>query len=384
MTMRTHKNLTRYNQSLCASVTPPILISNTFHYADASSLDNGAQLIYARQSNPASYILEHTIMGMDGAIDAMAFSSGMASVTTLFQSLKEGESAVVPLNIYWPIRHWIERFSMHFRFTVNWVPDASPANIQRGITPSTKLIWVELLANPSLSVTDITRIAGLKPEGVTLAVDATCVTPAICKPLHYGADIVMYSGSKSLGGHNDLMAGLLVTRQETELWQTIRDLRWLFGNGLGAIDSSKLNQSLMTLPVRIKRSSESALKIARAFEHNPHVASVVYPGLDAHPHHLLAKSLFGGGQFGPLLGINVKTNVEGCKRICRAVTKWSNSTGYGAVYSQIEHRFEAEYCVSQSTENYLRLSVGLEPAEVLIEDLQQAIECTVAADSVAA
>lgn len=382
--MRPHKNLTRYNESLGASVTPPILISNTFNYADASSLDSGARLIYARQSNPASYILEHTMMGMDGAIDAMAFSSGMAAVTTLFQSLREGDNAVVPATIYWPIRHWIERFAAHFRFTVNWVPDASSTSILRGVTSSTKLIWVELLANPSLGVTDIVRIAGLKPDSVILAVDATCVTPAICKPLNYGADIVMYSGSKSLGGHNDLMAGLLVTRHESEFWQTIRDLRWLFGNGLGAMDSSRLNQALMTLPVRIKRSSESALKIARTFEHHPNVSAVIYPGLETHPQHQLAKTFFNGGQFGPLLGMKVKTSVEGCKRICRAVTRWSNSTGYGAVYSQIEHRFEAEYCVTQSSENYLRLSVGLEPVELLIEDLQQAIECSVNADSVAA
>lgn len=382
--MSSHKNLTRYSQSLGASVTPPILVSNTFNYASAPSLDNGARLIYARQSNPASYVLEHSMIDMDDAADAMAFSSGMAAVTTLFQSLKDGDTAVIPKTIYWPIKHWVERFSEHYRFNVKWVPDASPASIIGGITESTKLIWVELIANPSLNVTDILRIASLKPADVLLAVDATCSTPIVCKSLNFGADIVMYSGSKCLGGHNDLMAGLLTTKEETPFWQTIKDLRWLFGNGLGAMDSSRLNQSLMTLDVRIKHSSESALRIAEYFDGHPLVESVIYSGLDRSPHHFLARTLFSEGMFGPLLGLNVKATVQGCQTICRAVTRWSNSTGYGAVYSQIEHRYEAEYCRSQSTENYLRLSVGLEPVEDLIADLEQALEASVSDHIVAA
>lgn len=382
--MTVHKKLTRYSQSLDASVTAPILVSNTFNYADAAGLDGGGRLIYARQSNPASYILEHAMMDMDGGVDALAFSSGMAAATTLFMALKEGENAVVPLNIYWPVRHWIERFSKHFRFTVSWVPDASASSILGAVTANTKLIWIEVLSNPLLTAADLPEIARGKPVHVALAVDATSVTPAICKPLTHGADIVMYSGSKCLGGHNDLMAGLLVTKEESDYWQTIGDLRWLCGNGLGAIDSAQLARSLMTLQVRMEKSSESALHIARALQNCPGVERVTYPGLESDASHPIAKELFHGGCYGPMIGLSVNTDIEGCKRICREVKLWNNSTGYGAVYSQIEHRLEAEYCISQSSSNYLRLSVGLEDPQRLVEDLESAIGAAVDADSVAA
>ena len=371
--MNSSKKVQRFGQSLKASVVPPILISNTFNYTDAAGLDNGSRLIYARQSNPGSYMLEQTLVEMDRGIDALAFSSGMASVTTLFQSLRKGESAIVPKTIYWPVRHWLEKFSNHVGFEVIWVETADAELIAQAIDMNTRLIWVELLANPSLRLTDITRIAQLKPAHVLLAVDATCVTSALCQPLQAGADIVMYSGSKCLGGHNDLMAGVLITRHENQRWQTVRDLRWLFGNGLGAWDSAQLNRSLLTLNVRLQQSSASALAIAQHFRHHPLVESITYVGLPDSPDHELARRLYLEDQFGPLLGLNVKGGVDQCRQVCRQVSLWNNSTGYGAVYSQIEHRYEAEYCVSQSAENYLRLSVGLEPVELLIDDLEQAL-----------
>lgn len=371
--MNSSKKVQRFGQSLKASVVPPILISNTFNYTDAAVLDSGARLIYARQSNPASYMLEQTLVEMDKGVDALAFSSGMASVTTLFQSLRKGEAAVVPKTIYWPVRHWLEKFSNHVGFDVHWVESTDAELIAQAIDMNTRLIWVELLANPSLRLTDITRIAQLKPPHVLLAVDATCVTAALCQPLQSGADIVMYSGSKCLGGHNDLMAGVLVTRQDNQRWQTVRDLRWLFGNGLGAWDSSQLNRSLLTLNVRIQQSSNSALAVAQHFRHHPMVESITYVGLPESADHELARRLYLEEQFGPLLGISLKGGAEICRQVCRQVSLWVNSTGYGAVYSQIEHRYEAEYCVSQSADNYLRLSVGLEPVELLIDDLEQAL-----------
>lgn len=364
----------RYMQCLNASISAAPITSTTFAYAGAATTRRGEKLIYARQEYPGCFGTEVQLARLEGASAAMLFSSGMAAITSFFQALPPGAGVVLPRQIYWPQIVWLEEFSARYGIALTWVDSLDTADLLAAITPATQVVWVEVLGNPGLRMVDVAALAAGLPEGVQLAVNATCLSPALVRPLALGADFVIHSASKMLGGHNDLMGGAISARGDSPLWQRLARVRWLSGNGLSARDATTLGRSLLTLESRMVQASATAIVVARHLRASPGVAAVRYVGLPDHPDHAIAQRNLRGLGFGPLIGLDMALTPAQCQTLCETTRVWVNATGFGSVRSTMEHRATAEYLLAQSGHNYLRLSVGLEPADDLIADFMQALD----------
>ncbi len=250
-------------------------------------------------------------------------------------------------------------------------PGAVRAAIRSG---KTKLIWVETPANPLWTVTDIEATATIAhAAGAILAVDSTVATPVLTQPLALGADIVMHAATKYLNGHSDLLAGVLVTREDNALWQRIRAVRAQIGGTLGSFESWLLLRGMRTLHLRVAAASRSALRIAQHFERHPLVAGVLYPGLaGAHGHAVAARQMQGG--FGGMLSIRAKGGEAAAIAVAAHTELWKRATSLGGTESLIEHRASVEGAGTPVPPDLLRLSVGIEDAGDLITDLEQALE----------
>jgi cystathionine gamma-synthase len=364
----------RYLQCLAASISAVPITSTTFAYAGAATTRRGEKLIYARQEYPGCYATERTLARMEGATSALLFSSGMAAITSFFQALPAGAGVVLPRQIYWPQIVWLEEFSARYGLRLKWVDSLDAADLLAAVTPDTSVVWVEVLGNPGLRMVDVAALAAGLPEGVQLAVNATCLSPALVRPIASGADFVIHSASKMLGGHNDLMGGAISARGDSPLWQRLARVRWLSGNGLSARDSEALGRSLLTLESRAVQASATALLIARHLRASPWVVGVRYIGLPDHPDHAIAQRNLRDFGFGPLIGLDMALTPAQCQSLCETTRIWLNTTSYGSVRSTMEHRATAEYLMAQSGQNYLRLSVGLEAADDLVADFMQALD----------
>lgn len=234
------------------------------------------------------------------------------------------------------------------------------------------MVWIEPLANPTWDVIDVRAASDIAHSaGAILGVDAT-VTPAVTlRPLDLGADIVFHSATKYLGGHSDVMAGVLATRIVDERWEDVKFARTLMGGVLGAFESWLLLRGLRTLHVRYERQAANALAIARHFRHHGGVEAVLYPGLESHPGHTVAKRQMTGG-FGAMLSLLVAGGAEAAKRVATRTRLFLPATSLGCVESLIEHRASVEGPNSVVPANLLRISVGIERVDELIADLEQA------------
>jgi cystathionine gamma-synthase len=237
---------------------------------------------------------------------------------------------------------------------------------------------VETPANPTWEVTDIRAAAALaQRHGASMVVDSTVATPVLCQPLALGADIVMHSATKYLNGHSDVVAGALVTREDTALWQRIRTMRAMGGAVLGPFEAWLLLRGMRTLHLRVRTASASTLQIATALEAHPAVAQVLYPGLPSHAGHAIAASQMSGG-FGGMLSIRVKAGEAGgeaaAREVAARVQVFKRATSLGSVESLIEHRASVEGPDTLCPDDLLRLSIGIEPVADLLADLQQALQ----------
>jgi cystathionine gamma-synthase len=353
----------------CEPVIPPINVSNVFYYRSGYKLKNGTKLIYSRQGNPSQFPVERVLAKLDGGAAALVFSSGMAAIITILNTLGKDDELVISDHVYWPLRHWLLSTQEQHLFKVKWVSGTSMEGFAGAISPTTTMVWVETPTNPDLRIVDIPAVAALKPASATLVVDSTCATPVLLRPLQHGADLVVHSASKCLGGHNDLLGGCVVTRDDSHpVWEDVKTLRWNQGNAMGAFDCYLLQRSLATLAIRVERATDSALHIARGLAEHPAIKAVNYPGLESHPDKAIADRLLNNG-CGFMMGVTPVGGAEACRAVCLETKMWHNATGFGSVMSLIEHRFEAEYKVRQSEQDYLRLSVGLERPDHLLDDI---------------
>jgi cystathionine gamma-synthase len=246
--------------------------------------------------------------------------------------------------------------------------------VQSAIQPGkTRLVWVETPANPLWTISDIARTADIAhAAGARLAVDSTAATPVLTRPLALGADIVVHSASKYLGGHCDLIAGVLVTRELDPHWQRIRILRTQLGATLGSFESWLLLRGMRTVFLRVRQASASAQRIAEHFARHPRVEGVLYPGLPGAPGHAIAARQMEGG-FGGMLSIRVKGGEAAAVATAANVQVWKRATSLGGTESLIEHRASIEGAGTPVPTDLLRLSVGIEDAGDLIADLEQAL-----------
>jgi cystathionine gamma-synthase len=351
------------------AVIQPIVLSTTFERAEDGTFPGGH--IYSRSSNPNRELLENVIAKLEGGADAAAFSSGNAAGMSVFQSLAPGTHIIAPDDMYHGLRNQLKiLFAGILKFDFIDVNDVDSVN--RHLMPGTGLIWLETPSNPLLKVTDIKKIVALAHKhSIKVAVDNTFATPICQLPISLGADLVMHSSTKYFGGHSDLMGGALVTAKKDDWWQKIRDVQGYGGAIPSPMDCYMLARSIKTLPYRVRGHVHNAQLLAEYLEKHPKIEQVMYPGLPSHPQHQIAKEQMLG--FGGMLSFTVKGGEAEARRVINGLKLFTRATSLGGVESLIEHRATVEGPDTKTPFNLLRVSVGLEHIDDLIEDLEVAL-----------
>ena len=337
---------------------------------------------YSRSHNPTRDAYEKCIADLEGGIRGFAFASGMAATATLLELLDSGHHVVAGDDLYggtFRLFHRVRERSAGLNFTFTALDEAD--SLERALRPETRMVWVETPSNPMLKVVDIEAAAEIAhAHGALLVVDNTFATPMLTRPLELGADIVMHSATKYLGGHSDLVGGVAVVRDDAELAERV----WFLQNSAGAIqgpfDSFLALRGLKTLPLRMHAHCENALYLARWLQRHPAVARVIYPGLPQHPAHELAMRQM-NGLGGGIISIDVKGGLAQARRMLERCRLFSLAESLGGVESLINHpaimthasvppEIRARLGISDTL---IRLSVGVEDVEDLQADLEHAL-----------
>lgn len=354
------------------AISPPIHASTTFVRDPDNQYRSGR--IYARADNPAFDQAEALIARLEGGAHGALFASGMAAATAVFQSLAPGDHVLAPKVMYWSLRNWLVNFATTWGLQVELIDMTDPAAVRAALKPGkTKLVWIETPANPLWTITDIAATAALAhAAGARVAVDSTVATPVLTQPLALGANLVMHAATKYLNGHSDLIAGVLVTREDDAFWQRVKTVRAQIGGTLGSFESWLLLRGMRTLYLRVRQASASAQRIAEHFARHRHVEAVLYPGLPDAPGHAVAARQMNGG-FGGMLSIRVKGGEAAAIATAAQIALWKRATSLGGTESLVEHRASVEGAGTPAPPDLLRLSVGIEDADDLIADLEQAL-----------
>ena len=361
-----------YVDEVTGGISPPIQLSTTF--ARAPDYSYKGNYSYARSANPSWDVLEKVCADLDGGADAKCFASGMAAVCAFFETVNSGEHVVAPRIMYHGSQDWLRRISAKRSIGLSLFDATDIDDLKRSIQPGkTSVVWIETPVNPTWDVIDIALAAEIAHEaGAILAVDATVASPVTTRALDYGADIVFHSATKYLNGHSDVVAGILVTAREDERWEDIKLVRTLTGGILGPHEAWLLLRGMRTLFLRFDQASQTALQLAQHFETHPSLQQVLYPGLESHHGHDIAMRQMTRG-FGGMLSLLVKGGAEDAKRIAGKAQLFVRATSLGGVESLIEHRASVEGAHSQVPQNLLRLSIGIENCQDLIDDLEQSL-----------
>lgn len=351
------------------AVIQPIVLSTTFERSADGTYPSG--YIYSRSANPNRSSLENVLAKLEGGADAAAFSSGNAAGMAVFQSLKPGTHILLPDDMYHGLRNQIKNlFAGILEFDFIDINDHEV--LEQSIKPNTGLIWVETPSNPLLKITDLRKvILTAKKHNIKIACDNTFATPICQQPIALGADIVMHSSTKYFGGHSDLMGGVLITSEKNEWWAKIRQVQELGGAIPSPMDCYYLTRSIKTLPYRMAGHMKNAQLLAEYLEKHPKVEAVLYPGLPSHPQYEIAKQQMSG--FGGMLSVLIKGGEDEAKRVINSLKLYSQATSLGGVESLIEHRAMVEGPDTKTPRNLLRVSVGLEHLDDLMEDMEQAL-----------
>jgi cystathionine gamma-synthase len=354
------------------ALVPPIHIATTYIRDEDNQYRSGN--VYGRPDNETVREAERLIAALEGAKAALVFGSGMSAATSVFLALSPGDHVIAPKVMYWSLRNWLMGEAVRWGLKVDLVDMSDLDAVRACIRPgSTKLIWAETPANPLWSITDLSAVATIAHgAGAVLAVDSTCATPMLTRPLDHGADIVMHAATKYLSGHSDVMAGALATSNPGPLWDRIRSNRTTLGQILGPFEAFLLTRGMRTLPLRVAAACESAMELARRLAAHSEVADVLYPGLPGHPGHEVARRQMEGG-FGGMLSIRVRGGEAAAVATAARVNLWKRATSLGGVESLIEHRASIEGPGTPCPPDLLRLSVGIEDAGDLFADLDQAL-----------
>ncbi|HVZ39513.1 MAG TPA: PLP-dependent aspartate aminotransferase family protein [Candidatus Kapabacteria bacterium] len=352
------------------AVAAPISLSTTFERAEDGTLPHGH--LYSRYSNPNRDTFEACVQALEGGACGVAFASGMGAIAAVLESLAPGDHVVVASDAYYGtatiLTGHFERWGLEHTFVDFTDLEAVAASMR----PNTVLVWGESPTNPMLKVVDVEGVAAIAHAGgALLGIDNTFATPVLQRPLALGADIVMHSATKYLGGHSDVMAGVLVFREEQGLAERVRTVQMRFGGVASPFDCWLVMRGIKTLPLRVRAQSGSALAIARWLEAHPRVERVHYPGLPSHPGHDIAVRQM--ERFGGMLSVQVRGEAAEAIAVAARLKLFVRATSLGGVHSLVEHRASVEPPGSSTPANLLRLSIGLEHQDDLIADLEQAL-----------
>ena len=355
------------------AVTLPIQMSTTFERAADGSYPQG--FVYGRSGNPTRSLLEQCVSDLEGGAAAAAFASGMAAIMGVFQALAPGDHIIAPQDVYHGTARLLREGLARWHLNATFVDLTDLDAVRRAITDATRLIFIETPSNPLLKITDIAAVADLaRRRGIVSLCDNTWASPALQRCLDLGADLVVHSTTKYLGGHGDVTGGVVVGAREDALFREIRRIQQDGGAVPSPFDCWLTLRGIRTLPYRMRAHSENAGRIAAFLEGHPGVAAVFYPGLQSHPGHEVAGRQM--AMFGGMLAFRVRGGREAAFAVAARTALFTRATSLGSYESLIEHRASVEGPESRTPQDLLRVSVGLENADDLIADLEQALAIT--------
>jgi len=372
------------DEDIHGAVIPPIFLNSTFSYdtyeAFQEMIQTGEGYLYSRTSNPTSDVLEKKLAAMEGGHSAKVFSSGMAALSTVFfHFLKQGDHVICSVPTYSGIYSMLGTYMSKFGITVDFIDFQEIELVRTAIKPNTKLIVCEGYSTFFMNIFDMSAVVSLAREhGLHTIIDNTCASPATSRPLELGFDVVIHSATKYLGGHSDVIAGVVVASKE--IMDSINQTEYgLFGAKLGPLESWLLTRGLKTFGVRMKQHASSAMLIAQMLEEHQKVARVNFPFLPSHEQHELAKRQFSGPS--GLLSFELHGGADAVARVINHLKYFKIAVSWGGfeslVYSpgmnwQPEQVKDTKY--GPRIEHLIRISVGLEDTVDLMDDLRSALE----------
>jgi cystathionine gamma-synthase len=352
------------------AVAPALHTATTFEHEPDSSAPRG--FLYSRNANPNRNALEECLAELEGGAAAATFASASAATAAVFQALGPGDHVVAPLDAYFGTGKLLRDTFAPWGLAVDFVDLTDVGAVKAALTPRTRVVWVETPSNPLWRVTDIAAVAALAHgAGARCVCDNTATTSVVQRPFAHGADLVVYATTKYLGGHGDVMGGAVVARERDAFFERIRAIQASGGAVPSPFDCWLVRRGIRTLPWRMRAHSDNALRVATFLAAHPRVEAVHYPGLASHPQHEVARRQMTG--FGGMLSVQVRGDRDAAYAVERAVRIFTCATSFGGTESLLEHRASVEGAATRSPDNLLRLSIGLEHPDDLIEDLAQAL-----------
>ena len=353
------------------AVREPIHLATTFERGADGGYPQGYS--YTRAGNPNRAALEQAVAALEGGGEAMAFASGSAATLAAFTLAAQGGRVVCSADCYHGTAKQLRELLPRWGGRAEFVDTTDLDAVRRALEPGATLLWVETPSNPLLRVSDLAGLAELAhARGALLGCDNTFASPVLQQPLALGADLVMHSSTKYLGGHSDVLGGVVVLPAGSRLIDPLRDFQATGGGVPSPFDCWLLLRSLATLPLRVRQQSANALEVARFLAADSRVERVHYPGLGQHPGHALAARQMHDG-FGAVVSLQVPGGAAEALAVAGRVQLFTRATSLGGVESLVEHRASVEGPHTQTPQNLLRLSIGLEAAADLIEDLDAAL-----------
>jgi len=361
------------------AIAPAIHLSTTFERDADGGYSRG--YIYARNHNPNRNALEQALTALEKGVEAAAFASGLAAISAVLQTLKPGEHVLAPQDMYHGTANTLKQVFSRWGLAYSFVDMSDLDAVRAGIGPQTRLLWLETPSNPLLRCTDIAAVVqlcadlrtGAGPEArIRVVADNTFATPALQNPLALGCDMVVHASTKYLGGHSDVMGGVVVAREMGVDFEAVRTAQVFAGGVPSPFDCWLLLRSLASLPQRMAAHCANARKLAQFLHEHPKVSAVHYPGLPDNRFHLLAQRQMRDA--GGMLSFELAGGQDAAMALAANVNLLTRATSLGGVESLIEHRASIEGAGSTTPPGLLRVSTGLEHADDLIDDLAQALE----------
>ncbi|HEY1079201.1 MAG TPA: cystathionine gamma-synthase [Bdellovibrio sp.] len=359
------------------AIMTPVYLTSTY-VQESPGVHKGWE--YTRTHNPTRSAYEKCLANLEGGKHGFAFASGCAATTTVMHLLKGGDHVIAMDDMYGGTFRLFDKILKHDGMEFSFVDLTKVENFEKAVKPNTKLVWLETPTNPTLKLVDIKKIAAIaKSKGILVAVDNTFMSPYFQRPLELGADIVVHSATKYIGGHSDIVSGIAVVSRDD-----LAERMAFLSNGIGAtlspFDSFMCLRSLKTLPLRMKAHQSNAMAVAKFLESHPKVEKVLYPGLESHPQHALAKEQMHG--YGGMITFYIKGGLNSARKFLENVNVFSLAESLGGVESLIEHpAIMTHASVPPETrkvlgidDSLIRLSVGVEDLEDLLTDLKAAFE----------
>ena len=358
-------------EATTGAVTPGIQFSTIYERDADGQYTRGYS--YMRKSNPTRDSLERALAAVEGGAGAVAFASGSAASTAVLQTLSPGDHVVAPIDAYYGTRVILNDCMLPWGLEVTYVDIGDVRAVRAAFRPQTRLVWVETPSNPMLKVADIAALVKVAHDaGAACACDNTLATPVLSRPLDLGADLVVHATTKYIGGHSDVLGGAVIAREKGATLDRIRHLQHVLGAVASPFDCWLVMRGLRTLPYRVRAHCENAMRVATYLASHAGVEAVHYPGLASDPGHAVAAAQMTG--FGGLLSFEVKGGAPAAMAVAARCRLFTRATSFGGPESLIEHRASIEGPGTTTPQGLLRVSVGLEHPDDLIEDLAQALD----------